>query len=260
VNAAPIAEVNDLRAGYSAQRPVLCGLNLEVREGELCCVLGRNGCGKTTLLRCLLGLLAPQSGEIRLAGQNAATTSPAQRARIMSYVPQAPRTTFDFTVLEMVLMARYAHAGALGVLSNRDRDIAEAALDMTATRHLEARTLDELSSGEAQRVMIARALAQQPRLLLLDEPTSHLDLEHQVRIHRMMQRLAHDWPMAVLCISHDLNLAARFADRLVLVQKGRVAATGTPTEVMKETLLKEVFGVPIEIISTPGAPMIRVTS
>jgi iron complex transport system ATP-binding protein len=176
----------------------------------------------------------------------------------MSYVPQAPRTTFDFTVFEVVLMARYAHAGALGMASARDRDIAEAALDMTATRHLEDRTLDELSSGEAQRVMIARALAQQPRLLLLDEPTSHLDLEHQVRIHRMMQRLAHDWPMAVLCISHDLNLAARFADRLVLVQNGRMAASGTPAEVMQQEKLKEVFGVPIEIIPTRGAPMVRV--
>lgn len=255
----PILEVSGLVAGYNQSHRVLRGLHLSVDEGELCCVLGRNGCGKTTLLRCLLGLVSPKEGQVKLMGRDAAELTPIERARLMSYVPQTPKTTFDFTVLEVVLMARYAHTGALGITTNRDRDIADAALDMTATQALEERTLDELSAGEAQRVMIARALAQQPRLLLLDEPTSHLDLDHQVRIHRMMQRLAHEWPMAVLCVSHDINLAARFADRLVLMRDGKVVAQGSPKEVLEKALLQTVFGVSVELVETgSGVPMIRV--
>ena len=130
---------------------------------------------------------------------------------------------------------------------------------MTDTLGFAARTLEELSGGEAQRVMIARALAQQPSVILLDEPTSHLDIRHQLNIYRMMRRLAHDWPMAVVCVSHDVNVAARLADELVLMRRGAVVASGTPAEVIRQDLLSQTYDVPVDLIATPdgGVPMVR---
>jgi iron complex transport system ATP-binding protein len=179
-------------------------------------------------------------------------------AKLMAYVPQFPQSAFAFTVHEIVLMGRLAYGGMLGLSGKQDLDVARQAMEMTDTLELADRTLDQLSGGEAQRVMIARALAQQPSVLLLDEPTSHLDIRSQLVIYRMMQRVAHSWPMAVVCVSHDINLAGRFADRLVLMRGGAVAAQGLPRDVMQKDMLARVYDVSVQLVIKPDSdvPMI----
>ena len=237
---------------YQGGRDVLCGVDLSAAAGKLLCLLGPNGSGKTTLLRCLLGRLRPRSGSILLDGKALASHSVRTLARLMGYVPQSPSSAFAFTVQEIVLMGRFAHTGMLGMAGRKDVDVARQAMIMTETLGFATRTLEELSGGEAQRVMIARALAQQPSLLLLDEPTSHLDIRNQLLIYGMMQRLAHDWEMAVVCVSHDVNLAGRFADELVLMREGRVLAAGKPSEVIRREVLAQAYDVDVDLIDVPG--------
>ncbi|HAU38470.1 MAG TPA: hypothetical protein DCX07_12245 [Phycisphaerales bacterium] len=243
---------------YRPAQPVLRGVDFTAAAGRFTCILGRNGSGKTTLLRCLLGWLRPGAGTILLDGKDIARHSRKALARLLAYVPQFPASTFAFPVRELVLMGRFAHAGALGLAGEQDLAVARLAMEMTHTEEFADRTLDELSGGEAQCVMIARALAQQPSVLLLDEPTSHLDIANQLKIYRMMQRLAHDWEMAVVCVSHDVNLAARFADELVLMRDGEVVASGPPGDVVREDLLARAYDVRVELIARPGdePPMI----
>ena len=244
---------------YREGQPILRGLSLTGRSGRLTCLLGPNGSGKTTLLKCLLGQLVPSAGAILLDGRPVRSHSPRGLARLMAYVPQSPEAAFSFPVREIVLMGRFAHTGLLGLAGPRDLAIARAAMQMTQTLEFAARTLEELSGGEAQRVMIARALAQQPSVVLLDEPTSHLDIANQLMIYRMMQRVAHSWPMAVVCVSHDVNVAARFADELVLMRSGRIVASGPPSEVIRAEVLQETYEVEIDLVPVPGSdvPMVR---
>ncbi|MDY6914624.1 MAG: ABC transporter ATP-binding protein [Planctomycetota bacterium] len=245
---------------YRPGRNVLGGVDFTARAGRLVCILGPNGSGKTTLLRCLLGLLKPNEGEILLDGRRPSAHTARRLARLIAYVPQFPQSAFSFTVQQLILMGRFAHVGALGMVGEQDLSVAKLAMRMTDTLAFADRALSELSGGEQQRVMIARTLAQQPQLMLLDEPTSHLDIKNQVIIYRMMQRLAHDWELAVVCVSHDVNLAGRFADELVLMRSGKIIAAGPPGEVMREDLLAETYGVEIDLI--PGAddtaPIVRV--
>lgn len=242
----------DVAFEYVPGKPVLGRVSLAAGAGRLLCVLGPNGCGKTTLLRCLLGRLRPQSGEILLDGKPVRSYSPRGLARMIAYVPQIPQSAFAFSVRQIVLMGRLAHTGALGLASEQDLAVTRLAMRMTDSLDFADRTLEELSGGEAQRVMIARALAQQPRVMLLDEPTSHLDIRNQLIIHRMMQRLAHDWEMAIVCVSHDVNLAARFADELMMMRAGRIVAAGPPQEVIREDILGQTYDVEVELISRPG--------
>ena len=244
--------VDEVAFEYDRRRNVLKGVSLTAEAGRLLCVLGPNGSGKTTLLRCMLGHLAPLRGRIDLKGKPVRRYSPRDLARLMAYVPQFPQSAFAFTARQLVLMGRLAHTAPLGIAGKTDRAVANQAMTMTQTLDLADRTLAELSGGEAQRVMIARALAQQPAVMLLDEPTSHLDIKNQLLIYRMMRRLAHDWQMAMVCVSHDVNLAARFADELVLMRDGKVVAAGAPAQVVREDVLRDVYDVDVEIISTGG--------
>ena len=255
-----VLEARDVAFAYHVGEPVLRGVSLTAAAGKLLCVLGPNGSGKTTLLRCLLGLLRPAGGQIVLDGQPLPRHSRRQLARLMAYVPQTPQSAFAFTVRELVLMGRLAHTGLLGLAGKQDLAVARQAMIMTGTEALAERTLEELSGGEAQCAMVARALAQQPSVMLLDEPTSHLDLRNQLVIHRMMQRLAHDWGMAVVCISHDVNLAARFADELVLMRAGQVIAAGAAAAVVRADLLEQTYDVKVELIPATGpVPVVRAT-
>lgn len=245
---------------YRPGQRVLTGVDLRAEAGKLLCVLGPNGSGKTTLLRCLLGRLKPKAGTIRLDQRDLTDYGPRELARRLAYVPQVAVSAFAFTAMELVLMGRFAHAGLLGLAGEQDRAVARQAMVMTETADFASRTLDELSGGEAQRVMVARALAQQPTVMLLDEPTSHLDIRNQLMIYAMMHRLAHEWPMAVVCVSHDVNLAARFADRLVLMRDGRIAAAGTCEQVIREDVLGRVYDVEVDLIPTgddAAAPLVR---
>jgi len=241
-----------LAFGYRPGDAVLHGVDLSASAGQFVALLGPNGSGKTTLLRCLLGQLTPDAGEICLDGRPLKQHSAKALARLMAYVPQFPESAFAFTVRELVLMGRFAHTGPMGVAGKGDLNVANAAMEMTDTLAFADRTLSELSGGEAQGVMIARALAQQPQVMLLDEPTSHLDIRNQLKIYRMMQRLAHDWGMAVICVSHDVNLASRFADELVLMRSGRIIADGPPRDVVRAEILREVYQVDIELVTAPG--------
>ena len=255
-----ILTAQDIAFAYQPDLPVLRGVSLTAEAGKLLCILGPNGSGKTTLLRCLLGFLRPDSGEILLDDRPLGKHSRGALARLMAYVPQTPQSAFAFTVRELVLMGRLAHTGLLGLAGKQDLDVVRQAMIMTGTEALADRTLEELSGGEAQCAMVARALAQQPSVMLLDEPTSHLDLRNQLIIHRMMQRLAHDWGMAVVCISHDVNLAARFADALILMRSGQVIAAGEAAAVVRADLLERTYDVKVELIPTGETiPVVRAT-
>ncbi|KPK86630.1 MAG: hypothetical protein AMJ81_00800 [Phycisphaerae bacterium SM23_33] len=250
-------EVAELSFEYRPGAPVLRGVSLAAATGKLLCILGPNGSGKTTLLRCMMGTLRPGGGWVGLNKRPLREHSRRGLARLIAYVPQFPASAFAFSVREIVLMGRFAQMGMLGLAAGQDRAVARQAMIMTETLQFADRTLEELSGGEAQRVMIARALAQQPRVLLLDEPTSHLDIKNQLAIYRMMVRLAHDWPMAVVCVSHDVNLAARFADELVLMRDGRVVAGGPPAEVIRADVLRETYSVEVSLVDAgSGVPIV----
>lgn len=254
-----IISADNIVFGYSPALPVLRSVSFTAAAGRMLCILGPNGSGKTTLLRCLLGRLKPDKGEILLDGDPIAGYSPKGLASLLAYVPQIPSSAFAFTVKELVLMGRFARTGAMGLAGRNDLAVARQAMVMTDTLDFAERMISELSGGEAQRAMIARALTQQPRVCLLDEPTSHLDIRNQMTIYKMMTRLAHDWKMAVVCVSHDVNLAARFADELVIMREGEVIAAGPPSRVVKHDVLEEAYEVQIDLIDIPGCdvPLVR---
>lgn len=253
----PILIAEGLRFAYPNGAEVLAGLDLRAGEGELLCLLGPNGGGKTTLLRCLLGLLRPSAGRVCIDGRERSRMGTEALARIVSYVAQDARPAFPYTVRQIVMMGRTPHMGRLGLPGALDRRVVDAAMEMTGATAFADRDFDSLSGGERQTVMIARALAQQGRLMLLDEPTSSLDVRHQLDIYRLMAKLAHEWDMAVVCVSHDLNLAGRFADRLALLSAGVVAAEGPPAEVINAGVLRDIYGVDVRLVDVGlPAPMV----
>jgi iron complex transport system ATP-binding protein len=243
----PYLAATDIVFAYGRGAPVLSGLSLAVERGRLVNILGPNGSGKTTLLRILVGLLAPSTGEVRLRGVRLDDYPRGALARRVAYVPQDTHATLGFTVLETVLMGRSPHTGALGFEASGDWLAAREAMRMTGTEPFAERCLDELSGGERQRVVIARALAQVPELILLDEPTAFLDIKHQHTIYGLLRRLVRERSLTVLCVSHDLSLAAAYADDLVLLDAGRVAASGRPEDVLRPEVLSPVYDTPIEV-------------
>jgi iron complex transport system ATP-binding protein len=239
----PIVEVLGARHAYGS-RVAVDGVSFAAREGEFVGLLGPNGAGKSTLIRLVAGLLAPSSGTVRLAGLDPHAAPRRQVARLCALVPQEPRLDWPFTVREVVMMGRSAHQGLLGVAGRDDLGAVEGALSACDLLHLAGRRVDALSGGERRRVFFARALAQEPRVLLLDEPTAFLDLAHQVAAMEMA-RLAARGGLCVVAVLHDLNLAAAACDRLVALRDGRVAASGAPAEVLTEERVREVWGVPV---------------
>ncbi|MFW6146525.1 MAG: ABC transporter ATP-binding protein [Planctomycetota bacterium] len=244
----PILQAEGIRFRYPTGREALAGVDFEARRGELVCILGPNGSGKTTLLRCLLALLRPSAGTIRLEGRELRRYSAAALARVVAYVPQRVQPAASFTVREILMTGRAPHMGRLGVPGDLDRRVVGAAMAMTGVEAFADRDFDALSGGERQTVMVTRALAQQPSVMLLDEPTSSLDVRHQLEIYRLMAKLAGEWEMSVVCVSHDVNLAARFADRLIVLKDGRVAAAGAPGDVVARDILQEVYGVVVRLV------------
>jgi iron complex transport system ATP-binding protein len=243
--------------GYGA-RPLFRGVDLALCDGEMTAVLGPNGSGKTTLVRLASGHLRPQAGSIRLGERDLATLNARERARSISVVPQETTLTFRYTVDEVVMMGRAPHQGLLGVESAADREQVDLALERTGAGELARRPFDELSGGERQRVVLARALAQQPRVLLLDEPTSFLDLKHRLLIYDLLTRLNEETGLTVLVVSHDINLVARHCRRLLLLQDGAVQADGAPVEVLVPENIRAVYGVDSEVRVDPvtGRPYV----
>jgi iron complex transport system ATP-binding protein len=235
----------DVSFAYGTQ-PVFRGLTLRVEPGELTAVLGPNGTGKTTWFRLAAGSLAPARGTVRLFGHDLRTLGAAERARTVAVVPQESPLEFEFRVHEIVAMGRSPHQGLLGLESAEDRRAVAEALRATGMEAFAGRPLAALSGGEKQRVVLARALAQKPRLLLLDEPTAHLDLKHRLAIYALLERL-HGEGLTAVVVSHDLNLAAAHCKRLVLFRCGEVVADGPPRQVLRPDVLREVYDVELEV-------------
>ena len=238
---------------------VVDDVDVALRPGELLGLVGPNGAGKTTLLRALLGLL-PARGTVVLAGQPLAALGPRATARLAASVPQAGSAVGSFSAEETVLAGRTPHLRSfLQWETAHDRDVAWQAMDQTATAPLAERLVAELSGGERQRVLLARALAQEPRVLLLDEPTANLDLGHQVRVLGLVRRLVDEAGLAAIAAIHDLELAARFCHRLLLLHAGRVVAEGPPNAVLTPANLEQVYGVRAVVEANPHVAGLRIT-
>jgi iron complex transport system ATP-binding protein len=253
---APIVEARAVSFRYG-RTMALEEASLAARSGEFVGLVGPNGAGKSTLIRLAAGLLAPLAGTVRLAGLDPSRARRRQVARLCALVPQEPRAVGAFTVRDTVMMGRAPHQGLLSLPGPLDRGAVEGALQACDLVHLAARRVEALSGGERRRVFFARALAQEPRVLLLDEPTAFLDLGHQVAVMRMAQTAARGG-LCVVAVLHDLNLAAAACDRLVVLSRGRVVAEGPPAAVLTAERVREVWGVPVwrGVNATSGAPVV----
>lgn len=243
-------EARALDFGYRGT-PLGRGLNLVVGGGEALCVLGPNGAGKTSLFRTLLGLLAPLAGEVLLDGRPLFGLARQEIARALAYVPQAHAAFFPFTVADVVLMGRAARVGLFEAPNDKDRAVAQAALAKLRIEHLASAPYTQISGGERQLVLIARALAQEPRCLVMDEPTANLDLGNQARVLAEIAGLAAEG-LSVLFSTQDPDHAFRCADRVALMKGGRLLAAGAPDAVMTSATLGALYGVEVEIVSVDG--------
>jgi iron complex transport system ATP-binding protein len=227
---------------------VLTGVSLAVGRGDLVGVLGPNGSGKTTLLHVLAGGLMPRTGSVVLDGRPMSEWSRREVARRLAIVPQDTHAPFDFSVLDIVLMGRFPHLGAFALEGPEDLAIARGALRATGTEAFETRAFNTLSGGEKQRVVIASALAQSPRLLLLDEPTASLDIGYQIEVQTLLERLNADSGVTMVLSTHDLNLAAALCRSLVLLRDGRVLAAGPTDEVLTPAAVRALYGVEADVV------------
>jgi iron complex transport system ATP-binding protein len=246
-----VLEAREIVAGYRG-RAILSGISLAVPRGEIVAVLGPNGAGKSTLVRVLSGTLAPLSGSVLLNGQDMRALTRGDVARKLAVVPQEGDVAFGFTVHEVTMMGRAPHQSGLMFPSAEDRMIVERALATCDLTELSARPVSELSGGERRRVVIARALAQAPDVLLLDEPAAYLDVRHAVALYELWRRQASEQGIACVAIMHDLNAVARWADRVVLLKNGQIRANGRVDETMVPELLAEVFDVPLRVGIDPA--------
>lgn len=250
-------QIKDLCVSYEGTgKPVLDRVDLTVEPGKMAVLIGRNGSGKTTLLRGITGLMHPLSGSILYDGSDLIKTDPRERARLIAIVPQASELPAGYTVFETVSHGRTPYLNWCGMLGEKDREIIEAAIRATGLSALQDKEIRTLSGGEQQRVILARALAQDAPVLIMDEPTSYLDLYYQVILLDLVRSLCKEKQLAVLTILHDLNLAARYADTIAILDKGRIIADGAPESVLKAETLTEVFGTPVKVLRDPAEGLI----
>lgn len=250
-------EIDRLSVAYG-DHVVIKELSLTVQPGEVLAVAGPNGAGKTTLVRAVSGVIPVRAGEVRVAGKAVTRLSPGERARYLAVVPQARQLPGTFSVYETTLIGRTPYLGWLGQPGERDHSLTRWALERTELAAAAARQVGELSGGEQQRVLLARALAQDTPVLLLDEPTTHLDLRHQSSILNLARRLANETQRAILMVLHDLNLAGLYADRVALLAEGELFAVGAPDKVLTDENLAAIYQVPVNVIPHPeyGTPLI----
>jgi len=235
------------------KHPIFRGLNLQLEQGKILCLLGPNGCGKTTLLRCVSGLAPLQEGRVLVDGKDMALFGEVERARIIGFVFQEHNVLFPYTVLDVVRMGRAPHLGLFSVPSKQDTQIAEEAIELVGIARLRLQRYTEISGGERQLALIARALAQEPSILLLDEPTSHLDFGNQTLILETISRLTRQRGLAVLMATHVPDHALFIATEVALMKAGDFLATGTPREVVTEKNLKDLYGIDVRIVAVSGA-------
>ena len=256
MTAAHTLQATDLTLGYK-DRTVISGFDLTVPPGRITAIVGANACGKSTLLRAMSRLLTPRTGQVLLDGKQVHRTPAKELARTLGLLPQSPVAPEGITVADLVGRGRNPHQRALARWSRQDDEAVAAALETTQTLDLSDRPVDELSGGQRQRVWIAMVLAQQTDLLLLDEPTTFLDVSHQVEVLDLLTDLNHDRGTTIVMVLHDLNLAARYADHLVALTDGRVHAAGEPVEVLTVETVRAVFGLESQVITDPtsGRPL-----
>jgi iron complex transport system ATP-binding protein len=248
--------VSHLSAGYG-DTDILTGLDLAVPSGKITVIVGANACGKSTLLRTMSRLLAPRHGHVMMDGKSIHRIPSKELARTLGLLPQSPTAPEGITVADLVSRGRHPHQGMFSRWTHKDDEAVAEALTTTKTVELADRPVDELSGGQRQRVWIALALAQQTDLLLLDEPTTFLDISHQVEVLDLLIDLNHQRGTTIVMVLHDLNLAARYADYLVAMKDGQLHVTGTPEEVLTEQNVNQVFGLDSRIITDPtsGRPI-----
>ncbi len=253
-----VIQTDRLSHSYGSQS-VLRKVTFSVKQGDFFIIIGPNGSGKTTLLKVISGLEKRQSGTVNIFGRPGTSYTRKALAKTIALVQQLSSVDFPFTALEVVLMGRSPHLGMLGIEQKADVEIALQALEFTGVAHLSDRNLDQLSGGEQQRVFIARAICQEPEIMLLDEPTASLDLAHQIRVMDLMEKLKEEKGVTVVMVSHDVNLAAMYGSRLLLLKEGQIVSHGSPAEVLTFDTLEEAYGCTLLVDKNPLGDLPRVT-
>lgn len=236
--------------------PVLKDICLDIEGAQLVSIIGPNGVGKSTLIHCINKILEPNAGTVRIDGVDVSEYSIKQMAKIMGYVPYSSNDAFPLTVVETVLMGRHPHSGWKS--TDKDLEIVYDALKVLGIEDLAMRSFDELSAGQHQKVMLARGLVQEPKTLLLDEPTANLDIKHQMEVTRLLRELSRKKGITVIMISHDLNIAAKYSDKMIMMHEGGIYAVGEPEEVMTDENIRSVYDVDSIVIQDCGRPHIVV--
>ena len=255
----PVLTVHNCSFSYEEGRFHLRDISLTARGGRMLGIVGPNGSGKSTLLRVMAGILCPSDGWVEVAGRPVETYPRRELAREVAFLPQSPASSFEFTVREVVAQGRYPYQGAFGLLSEADQEVVRQTLRETDSEPLADRYFSTLSGGEKQRVLVASVLAQEPRVMLLDEPSAALDIHHKSHVFDLLWTLSRKG-MAVVVVTHDLNTASQFCDELVLLREGRAVKHGPPVHVMQEDLLADTYETPLRIVAHPitGQPMVLV--
>lgn len=241
-----LLDINNLGYSYQTQKSETFKLNIEnwnIREGEFVSLIGPNGCGKSTLLKIIARLIAPSNGRVKFSGIDILEFPNKEYAKLVAYVSQNTFSFFPFSVYEIVMMGRTPYLGTLGFESSEDRRIVMEALESMEITHLRTKGINEISGGEAQRAYIARALAQKPKLILLDEPNAHLDIEHQISIFKLLRQLNIENQLSVISVSHDLNLVGIFSDEISFMVDGCITLKGKKEEVLTENNIMKIFNV-----------------
>lgn len=242
--------VNKINFSYDSLT-ALKKVSFEIKSGEVLGIIGPNGSGKTTLLKCISGILKPKHKAVFLDETDIYSLKPKDIAKKIGVVPQNSLCKFDFTVFDIVLMGRFPHLDKFDSETKRDFDIVNRALELTGIQKLASRLITEISGGEHQKVIIAKALAQEPKVLLLDEPTLHLDINYQIELLELLNLLAISEQLIIIMVSHDLNLALRYTDKILILKEGELYQSGIPEKVLTPKSIKNVYGINVEIIRSP---------
>jgi len=254
----PVLAAREWRFRYG-ERDILRGVDIDLLPGEVTILLGPNGAGKSTLIGVLSGLLRPASGEVLLSGRPPRSYPRREMARLLSAAGQSPPADFPMTVEEYVALGRFAHQGFFGGATREDRDRVGEALEMSGLADLRGRPLSEISAGERQRAVVARAIAQGAQAMLLDEPTAFLDIRHRVAFYEIVARLSEERGAAVLVASHDLSLCAEYGKRIVLLSEGKAAAQGSPPDVLTPETIRAAYGGSAACDRNPATGAVRIT-